>query len=806
MMGNIQVLNLEGNQIKNVEGIERLYSLEKLDLSKNMIATLADVSGLANLPELMHLQLHGNPLEKDGIKKSYRLKLLNLFKEARLDKSNKSLTYRDILGMMPVINDIVVTNKELVAMRNFTFSQSLATNRIEVDESLSQSQQIGPKDPSIRLLEPFRDEYSGIAVTCNVLQPQGHRRTIRKIQRRKVSILHSSQQDIPKSKKKKNPTLQLDAEKKKNSTDIFLDRYPTVETVFVSLIAPNQTKAVEAPMSYEADASTNVENIEENVDMESCSSGLDPCDSSESTDLGESILDQIDAALIDPIILYEKIELPPEPDPCEIDGKDEDVDQCDEEEVLSTDQSVETESQKEVEQSETLREDSKQYSPKKAQETLMETFNFAIAERTSTYDGPNEYTDLQVLSYLELYFKCFVFPQSSMQEVTMLDGNFIAVKESMLVPRIQLYQSDRDLMMWTRTLAQSKEESLSPQYEDNLERLVAVTSEKVIPCGIAASGRIPPVESEVKGIRGGTMFDEGKPLVMSECQNLLLCISTDAIYFISENPEKSLTSEEASRRFPSPIPKQTKFEQALWPHAYCRHPLKFLKKITFDGFGFQRLTLHFKLPSVRGEVFVQPESGGLLSAFDYTYVIMTCNQKRTIQLMQTLQNTIKEASLESHGATNYSNDLLKVENDDHAVQVAIGNALGPKTFNDDILHYQILHQIMQPADMSGPRRALVVTNERIILIHETYTGDGFGSAFVNDESASNIQSGDVVMKVVANTKLDNLTETCVLDEDSRKVGITIKTKSGLRRTSRWLLLCKDSESAEKAVHGIRRAL
>ncbi len=349
-------------------------------------------------------------------------------------------------------------------------------------------------------------------------------------------------------------------------------------------------------------------------------------------------------------------------------------------------------------------------------------------------------------------------------------------------------------MMWT--LAQHKEKGLSAHIQDsNHEHLVAVSSEKVIPCGVAATGRIPPTETETKGIRGAILFKEGKPLLMSQCQNLLLCISNAAVYFI---PDIANGSSSKNRRFPAPIPSDAKFDNALCPHSYCLHPLKFLKKITFDGFGFQRLTLYFKLPSLRGEVYMQPENG-LFSTFDYTYVIFSCNQRRTIELMQTLQRGAKEASHD------LSNDALKVENDDNAVLLAVSRALAPKTFNDDILHYHILTQIWQTGDMEGPRRTFILTNERIYLFHETYTGDGSECAVVGDDG-TNIQNGNVMMRVVAGSRLGHITDIRVLNEDSRKVSITIKTRNRLSRTAQWLLLCKDSENAEKLVQDVRRAM
>jgi len=62
MLGNIKVLVLTGNRIRTVQGLDRLYSLEKLSLDRNNLKDLASVAGLAKLPELKSLKLIGNPV------------------------------------------------------------------------------------------------------------------------------------------------------------------------------------------------------------------------------------------------------------------------------------------------------------------------------------------------------------------------------------------------------------------------------------------------------------------------------------------------------------------------------------------------------------------------------------------------------------------------------------------------------------------------------------------------------------------------------------------------------------------------
>lgn len=76
LIGNIKVLVLTGNRIRNVQGVDRLYSLEKLYLDQNNLKDLASVAGLAKLPELQSLKLRGNPVAEISESLSFVLPLL----------------------------------------------------------------------------------------------------------------------------------------------------------------------------------------------------------------------------------------------------------------------------------------------------------------------------------------------------------------------------------------------------------------------------------------------------------------------------------------------------------------------------------------------------------------------------------------------------------------------------------------------------------------------------------------------------------------------------------------------------------
>ena len=418
--------------------------------------------------------------------------------------------------------------------------------------------------------------------------------------------------------------------------------------------------------------------------------------------------------------------------------------------------------------------------------------DFAAAERSATFDGPASYSGLCVANYVELYFRSYVFPSTLHNESLDLYQDSI---EETKVPRVQLYQTDRDLMMWTISHNRERPGLTLHLHNDSTEQLVTVSKQCILPCGVAATGRIQPKTSDVRGFKGNKLFNSDVPFSMSESQELLFCISNKAMYIMPDFASIPLER----RRFPSPIPSDTTFADALWPHAYIRHPLKLLKKISFDGYGFQRLTLFFKLPALRGEVYVQPENG-LMSAFDYTYVIFTCNQRRTIQLLQSLQEAAKEAS--PNDSTKGSTIL--VENDNNGTIQAVSRALDRANFTDDILHYQILHQSWHNVDCKDARRSFVLTNDEVFLFNETYAGDV--SACALDEDTFSVRYGDISMRTISSVSIEDITDISIAKEDPKLVTIVIKSqKSRLRWSISWSLKCQDHENAERLVDDVRKA-
>ncbi|MCJ1374711.1 hypothetical protein MMC20_005943 [Loxospora ochrophaea] len=74
----ITALNLRGNRLRSLAGIERLLSLERLDLRDNFLTDPTEVARLTGIPNIREIWVHGNPFVKTH--GNYRVKIFNLFR------------------------------------------------------------------------------------------------------------------------------------------------------------------------------------------------------------------------------------------------------------------------------------------------------------------------------------------------------------------------------------------------------------------------------------------------------------------------------------------------------------------------------------------------------------------------------------------------------------------------------------------------------------------------------------------------------------------------------------------------------
>ncbi|OJJ47822.1 hypothetical protein ASPZODRAFT_15271 [Penicilliopsis zonata CBS 506.65] len=74
----ITALNLRANRLRSLAGIERLLSLERLDLRDNGLADPTEIARLTSLPEIREIWVAGNPFVKTH--PNYRVTIFNLFR------------------------------------------------------------------------------------------------------------------------------------------------------------------------------------------------------------------------------------------------------------------------------------------------------------------------------------------------------------------------------------------------------------------------------------------------------------------------------------------------------------------------------------------------------------------------------------------------------------------------------------------------------------------------------------------------------------------------------------------------------
>ena len=140
-----------------------------------------------------------------------------------------------------------------------------------------------------------------------------------------------------------------------------------------------------------------------------------------------------------------------------------------------------------------------------------------------------------------------------------------------------------------------------------------------------------------------------------------------------------------------------------------------------------------------------------------------------------------------------------IDNDDKIFLDALG---APKS-NEVVMHYQILHQIWKRGDREASRRAFVLTDSKVYLLDETYTGDGTEP---NDGESERKKLGDVYLSIIDSAGLSRVTEVRAANEDPRKITLVILPQSKLKRSHRWRLVCNDGEGAERLVDDVRRAM
>ena len=75
----ITALNLRGNRLQSIAGIEKLYPLERLDLRENRLTDPTEIARLTGIPDIREIWVEGNPFTRTH--KNYRVTIFNLFRQ-----------------------------------------------------------------------------------------------------------------------------------------------------------------------------------------------------------------------------------------------------------------------------------------------------------------------------------------------------------------------------------------------------------------------------------------------------------------------------------------------------------------------------------------------------------------------------------------------------------------------------------------------------------------------------------------------------------------------------------------------------
>ncbi|KAI9838540.1 MAG: hypothetical protein M1819_004849 [Sarea resinae] len=76
----IAALNLRANRLNSIAGIERLPSLERLDIRDNKLTDPTELARLTSVPEMREIWVAGNPFTKTH--KNYRVTIFNIFRRS----------------------------------------------------------------------------------------------------------------------------------------------------------------------------------------------------------------------------------------------------------------------------------------------------------------------------------------------------------------------------------------------------------------------------------------------------------------------------------------------------------------------------------------------------------------------------------------------------------------------------------------------------------------------------------------------------------------------------------------------------
>eukprot|EP00581_Thalassiosira_minuscula_P014765 CAMPEP_0183721460 /NCGR_PEP_ID=MMETSP0737-20130205/13729_1 /TAXON_ID=385413 /ORGANISM="Thalassiosira miniscula, Strain CCMP1093" /LENGTH=1599 /DNA_ID=CAMNT_0025951471 /DNA_START=195 /DNA_END=4994 /DNA_ORIENTATION=+ len=818
-IGNVTELILTGNEISSTRGLDRLFSLERLSLDENNIHTLTNIAGIAKIPFLMNLDLKGNPLESDD-PASCRIKVFNLFREVRCNSLPKNATFRDMQGLLPVLDNELATKDELVALKDLTYRQTVVPDSVSRSVNINggTSTDNNSIDDSSEISINMPDSGGGCIrrIVKNSSSRVAHMRVAgsSSLEKKAVERLERFHGNADSLSQRKGGGSQISSQF--NITDLITTLRPEMNNgdAYVLLEGErNLGRGVLMAGSFSSHQSAIGDgNVTSNSPAKDFPFSLPSELLAEADDDVWTPCTHLDLIVPSDQIVWD---IMPSDDIAEQNSFDEANDEhgvssdeliempdgdlfCPDDEKENPSLGLEQESVEEDNHASDSGNTNEEASKKSMfngiweqsyrdnvtrnkkhvldannsdEEAVVEVLGFNDAEQKSQYDGPSDYGPLFVSSDLDLYFDSYIFHRDTSEG----DMQEASPNRRITAPKIQLFKFDRDLLINARTKLHGAN---LPSSADFHERYIGIWRENLLACGGPAISRLPPLKIPKRGFHGETVTIGSKDVMASESRKFILCLSDSALYFIIDDEISPQNSIGGERKFPSRIPPNSTFGDAPWPHAVVRHSLECLSGITI-GFQFQRLILRFNVGNSTTS-----------STLEYAYVILTSNKLRTVSFLQKLQSLVTD---------NRPGIGALIDNDDKIFL----DALGAPRSNEVVMHYQILHQVWKRGEREASRRVFVLTDAKAYLLDETYAGDGSTPEVEKDNGK---KLGDVSLSIIDFAILNRVTEVRAANEDPRKITLVILPKNKLKRSHRWRLVCNDGEGAERLIDDVRKAM
>ncbi|KAL3472935.1 hypothetical protein BJX99DRAFT_249336 [Aspergillus californicus] len=182
----ITALNLRANRLRSLAGIERLLSLERLDLRDNKLSDPTELARLTSLPEIREIWVAGNPFVKTH--PNYRVTIFNLFRRTPgysediiIDGSGPGYTERKQLvervaepEVVPVIRSTAADHSTLVSKPSIPTSTGTLATRTSQDIDNTQLERL-VNDEGVGTGRKKRSQRKRIADSSGMLSIDGDR-------------------------------------------------------------------------------------------------------------------------------------------------------------------------------------------------------------------------------------------------------------------------------------------------------------------------------------------------------------------------------------------------------------------------------------------------------------------------------------------------------------------------------------------------------------------------------------------------------------------------------------------------------